>query len=82
MSYFTGQKDAEISLSPTIVMPLLTTNNKPYTIRTLLDSGSMTNWIAKELLNKVKYTSKGHTLLEVFTMTGKMQKRFQLVEVY
>ena len=82
MSYFTGQKDAEISLSPTIVMPLLTTNNKPYTIRTLLDSGSMTNWIAKELLNKVKYTSKGHTLLEVFTMTGKIQKRFQLVEVY
>ena len=35
MSYFTGQKDAEISLSPTIVMPLLMSNKKPYTIRKL-----------------------------------------------
>ena len=82
MSYFIGQKDAEISLSPTIVIPLLTSQKKPYKVRTLLDSGSMTNWIAKELLDKLEYTVKGHTLLEVFTMTGKTQKRFQLVEVY
>ena len=82
MSYFIGQKDAEISLSPTIVIPLLTSQKKPYKVRTLLDSGSMTNWIAKELLDMLDYTVKGHTLLEVFTMTGKIQKRFQLVEVY
>ena len=82
MNYFIGQKDAEISLSPTIVMLLSTSSSKPYKVRTLLDSGSMTNWIAKELLSKIRHTTKGHTSLEVFTMTGKMQKKFQLVEVY
>ena len=82
MSYFIGQKEAEISLSPTIIIPLSTAQNKPYRVRTLLDSGSMTNWIAKELLKTLKYTTKGHNLLEVITMTGKTQKRFQLVELY
>ena len=53
-----------------------------FRVRTLLDSGSMTNWITKALLNYVKYTTKGHTRLEVFTMTGIIQKKFQLVEVY
>ncbi|CAL4106134.1 unnamed protein product, partial [Meganyctiphanes norvegica] len=42
----------------------------------------MTNWIAKELLEQVNHTVKGSSLLEVITMTGKVQKRFQLVEVY
>ena len=82
MSYFIGQKEAEISLSPTIIIPLSTAQSKPYRVRTLLDSGSMTNWIAKELLKTLKYTTKGHNLLEVITMTGKTQKRFQLVELY
>ena len=82
MSFFIGQKDAEISLSPTLVIPLSSEDYKTYKVRTLLDSGSMTNWIAKELLAKVNYTTKGHTWLEVFTMTGVVKKRFQLVEVY
>ena len=73
MNYFIGQKDAEISLSPTIVMLLSTSSSKPYKVQTLLDSGSM---------SKIRHTTKGHTSLEVFTMTGKMQKKFQLVEVY
>ena len=83
MSYFIGQKEADISLLPTVVIPMiLAIQDKQYRIRTLLDSGSMTNWITKGVLKKLKYTTKGHDLLEVNTMTGKVQKRFQLVEVY
>ena len=82
MSYFIGQKEADISLLPTVVIPMITVNGKQYRIRTLLDSGSMTNWITKGVLKMIKYTTKGHDLLELNTMTGKVQKRFQLVEVY
>ena len=82
MSYFIGQKEADISLLPTVVIPMITVNDKQYRIRTLLDSGSMTNWITKGVLKMIKYTTKGHDLLELNTMTGKVQKRFQLVEVY
>ena len=46
-----------------------------------MDTGSMTNWIARALLKFVRYTTKGHTLLEVITMTGRERKRFELVEV-
>ena len=82
LSCFIGHKEAEVSLTPTIVMPLLNKDKRQYKVRTLLDSGSMTNWIAKELLNVISYTIKGHTTLEVYTMTGKVLKKFQLVEVY
>ena len=63
-------------------MPLQNRNEEQYKVRTLLDSGSMTNWLAKELLEVLNYTHKGHTTLEVYTMTGKTSKKFQLVEVY
>ena len=53
-----------------------------YKVRTLLDAGSMTNWIAKEVLKFVKHKNKGHTSMEVVTMSGTIQKNFQLVEVY
>ena len=83
MSYFIGQKEVDISLLPTVVIPMISAiQDKQYRIRTLLDSGSMTNWITRGVLKKLKYTTKGHDLLEVNTMTGKVQKRFQLVEVY
>ena len=83
MSYFIGNKEADISLLPTVIIPMISTvKDKQYRIRTLLDSGSMTNWISKEVLKMLKHTTKGHDMLELNTMTGKVQKRFQLVEVY
>ena len=82
LSCFIGNKDAEVSLTPTIVVPLQNKTDGQYKVRTLLDSGSMTNWLASELLEVLNYTHKGHTTLEVYTMTGKMSKKFQLVEVY
>ena len=47
-----------------------------------MDSGSMTNWIARDLLSNILYKTKGHTLLEVITMTGRERKKFELVEVF
>ena len=79
---FICQKDAEISIVPTIILPLNTVSQGTYRVRTLMDTGSMTNWIARALLNFIIYTSKGHTLLEVITMTGRERKRFELVEVF
>merc|ERR1712055_909373 len=47
-----------------------------------MDSGSMTNWLAKGLLDKLNHTVKGHTSLEVYTLTGSTIKKFKLVEIY
>ena len=82
ISYFVGQEEVELSLSPTVVMPLLTVQDKPYNVRVLMDSGSMTNWLAKDLLDKLNHTVKGHTSLEVYTLTGSTIKKFKLVEIY
>ena len=83
MRYFIGKKEADISLLPTVIIPMVSSiKGKQYRIRSLLDSGSMTNWIAKDLLKMLKYTVKGNNLLELNTLTGTIQKRFQLVEVY
>ena len=55
MSYFIGQKEADISLLPTVVIPMISAiQDRQYRIRTLLDSGSMTNWITRGVLKKLK----------------------------
>ena len=82
VSNFICQKDAEISILPTVILPLNTVSQGTYRVRTLMDTGSMTNWITRALLNFITYTTKGHTLLEVITMTGRERKRFELVDVF
>ena len=74
---------AEASLSPSIILPLLTgeKENKLYKVRTLLDSGSGTNWIVASLLKYVVHTVKGTERLEVLTFSGKVHKKYPLVEV-
>ena len=81
ISHFINQKEADISMMPTIAVPLLKENDEDYKVRTLLDSGSMTNWIAKGVLENVYHTVKGHTTLEVVTLTGSIHRKFKLVEV-
>ena len=73
--------NAEVSLSPTIIIPLLTgdSGNKYYRVRTLLDSGSGTNWIVVSLLKFIEHTVKGSEMLEVLTFSGKIRKKFPLV---
>ena len=60
ISYFIGQEEVELSLSPTVVMPLLTTQDKPYKVRVLMDSGSMTNWISKDLLLSKSHSKRSY----------------------
>ena len=63
-------------------MPLIDNDNGPFKVRTLLDPGSGTNWIVKDLLQSVQYTKMGQELLEVVTFSGTIKKKFPLVEVY
>ena len=74
---------AEASISPTIILPLLTgeKDKSLFKVRALLDSGSGTNWIVASLLKHVVHTVKGTERLEVITFSGKVYKKFPLVEV-
>ena len=49
-----NSSDAEMSLSPSIIVPLRTNENKHFRVRTLLDPGSGTNWIVISLLKFLK----------------------------
>ena len=72
-----------MSLSPKIVFPLVNnTSNSIFKVRILLDPGSGTNWIAKEVLDKVLYSIVGNEILEVITFNNTVKKKFELVEVY
>ena len=75
-------RQAEVSLSPTIIFPLLDEDQNCYRVRTLLDPGSGTNWITKDLLDKVSHRKVGSEALEVVTFSNTVRKKFQLVEVY
>ena len=85
LAYFINTEKEKLSLLPTIPVPLICKaplNYKKYRVLTLLDSGSSTNWIAKELLEKLEYVTLGSTKLDVHTLSGKTRKKFKLVEVY
>ena len=71
-----------MSLSPTVIIPLQTTSDNTFGVRTLLDSGSGTNWIVKSILKHVCHTKRGSELMEVHTFHGAVSKNYPKVEVY
>ena len=71
-----------MSISPTLIIPLHTESGIPFKVRTLLDSGSGTNWIVKSLLKYVRHTKIRTELMEVHTFHGTVKKKYQLVEIY
>ena len=71
-----------MSISPTVIIPLLTKLQHPFKVRTLLDAGSGTNWIVKSILQHVHHTVKGSEMMEVHTFNGAVKKRYPLVEIY
>ena len=75
-------KEAESSISPTIIVPILANNGRYFRTRTLLDSGSGTNWISRKVLNQVKHTVKASKTLQVSTFSGEIRQQFTLVEIY
>ena len=81
-SLLNNSSDAEMSLSPSIIIPLRTNDDEPFKVRTLLDPGSGTNWIVISLLKFLKHTVIGSETLEVVTFSGSIKKRFPLVEIF
>ena len=75
-------KEAEVSICPTIIIPVLGNNGRYFRVRTLLDSGSGTNWLSRKVLNRVKHTIKGRNTLTVSTFGGEVKQKFILAEVY
>ena len=75
-------KDAEVSICPTIIIPVLANNGRYFKVRTLLDSGSGTNWITIDVLNRIKHTIIKRKTLEVSTFSGEVRQKFTLAEIY
>ena len=53
----------------------------PYIVRTLLDSGSETNWCHQDLLKHVKYRDLGSVNMKVETFEGSIKRRYRYVEL-
>ena len=45
----------EISLTPSVVIPIVGRDNNVYKVRTMLDSGSESNWVSKDILPFIKF---------------------------
>ena len=71
-----------ISLTPTVIVPLIGNSNISYKVRTLLDSGSESNWIARDVLKFIKHTKLNTIRLKVRHFNGVTPKKFDLVQVY
>ena len=67
---------------PIIILPVNTSDDKVFKVRTLLDSGSEASWIEGQLLNKVKNDRIGYKKLKVITLAGEVIKKFRIVIVY
>ena len=72
----------DLSICPTLICPLSTYGNKNYNVRTLLDTGSSTNWIASQILPHIKHQIIGSKVLTVNTFSGRIRKRYKLIEAY
>ena len=77
------QDKENCAFSPSLVIPL---NNKNgdgiYRVRTLIDSGSGSNWIVKDILPKINYTLIGHKQLRVRTFGKEVVGRYKIVQIY
>ena len=71
-----------ISLTPTVIVPLIGNSINSYKVRTLLDSGSESNWIARDVLKFIKHTKLNTIRLKVRHFNGVTPKKFDLVQVY
>ena len=71
------------AFSPSLVIPLnKKEGNGIYRVRTLIDSGSGSSWIAKDLLPEINHTLIGHKKLRVRTFGRVVEDRFKIVQIY
>ena len=75
--------DMEIeTMTPSVILPLCSKHSDSYKVRTLLDSGSSSSWISKDILEHLDFTSKGKISVKVFHFEGVKAKRFEVVQIY
>ena len=65
------------SLSPMIITPLVGKDDQAVTVKTLLDSGSGTDWIAKDMLKMVRHNMRGPTKLKVHAFEHSKSRVFE-----
>ena len=54
-----------VSLAPSMIVPLIDKENNEYYVRTMLDSGSESNWISEGILQFIKHTKLDSVKLKV-----------------
>ena len=70
------------SFTPTVVIPLLTRQNTLFKTRTLLDSGTEANWIARDVLRQVQHVKLGKVKVTVYHFGGTQEKEYDYVQIY
>ena len=70
------------NMTPTLIVPIKTDKGKNFKVRTMLDSGSSANWIAKDLLQHIKFTSMGKCKVQVHHFGGIKTQTYQVVQIY
>ena len=74
-----GQQE---TMTPTVIVPVKTDKEQNYRIRTMLDSGSSANWITKDVLQHIKFTSLGKCKVQVHHFGGIKSQTYQVVQIY
>ena len=72
----------EISLTPSVVIPIVGRDNNVYKVRTMLDSGSESNWVSKAILSFIKFSKITTIRLNVKHFNGSTPQKFDLVQIY
>ena len=76
-------RSVELQVSPTTIVDLIVKNDSaPYKTRTLLDTGTGTNWCHVDLLQYVKYNNLGSITMQVQAFEGCRKRRYKYVEIF
>ena len=71
-----------VSMAPSMIDPLIDKENREYYVRTMLDSGSESNWISEGILQFIKHTKLDSVKLKVRHFYGETTKKFSVVQIY
>ena len=77
-------RSVELQVSPIMSVDLVRPSgqNGSYKVRTLLDSGTGTNWCHIDLLKHVQYNDLGSVIMQVQVFEGVKKKRYRYVELF
>ena len=69
-------RSVELQVSPVMTVDLVCPSgqNGPYKVRTMLDSGTGTNWCHSDLLKHVQYNDLGSIIMQIQVFEGVKKK--------